>query len=154
MPVPGADQGEAPALRQGAPQPLAGERAAQIGGERRALADGVDPGFFARMGGHRRDIAGGKDLRVGRRAQGLVDRDKAALGQRQPGLGEPRGGTRLGHPQGFVERDAPAVGAEERSRLDAGDRAAGQQVDAALGENPLEQVAHPTIVRGQQRVAR
>ena len=78
MPVAGADQGQPAALRHGAPQPLAGERAAQIGGERRALADGVDPGFLARMGDHRRDIAGREDARIAGRAQGLVDRDKAA----------------------------------------------------------------------------
>ena len=105
------------------------------------------------MGGHRRDIAGGEDPRVGRRAQGLVDRDKAALGQGQPGVGEPRGGAGLGHPQGFVERDAPAAGADERSRLDTNDRAVGLHGNAVLGENPLEKVAHPTIVRGQQRIA-
>ncbi len=120
MPVAGADQGQPAPLRHGAAQPLAGERAAQIGGERRALADGVDAGLLARMGDHRRDIAGGEDARIAGRAQGLVDRDKAVRRQRQPGLGEPGRGAGLGHPQGLVEADPPAVGADQQRRARRG----------------------------------
>ena len=69
MRIAGPDQGQPAELRHGTTQPLPGERAAQIGAERQALADGVDPGFLARMGDHGRDIAGREDARIARRAQ-------------------------------------------------------------------------------------
>jgi hypothetical protein len=67
MPVPGADQCQSAALRHGATQSLAGERAPQIRNKRRALADRIYTGLLARMRDHRGDIAGGEYDRISRR---------------------------------------------------------------------------------------
>ena len=151
--VPGADQRQRALLRHGAPQPAAGEGAAQIGGERRTLADGVNPRLLARMGEHRRDVAGREDPRVSGRAQPVVDRDEALRRQRQTGVGEPGRGTGLGHPQRLVEFDPPAIGAEQNTRRDTHDGAAGEHGHPVIGEDLLEQPADPGIVRRQQRLA-
>ncbi len=140
-------------MRYGAARRLAGERAAQIGGERRPLADGVDAGLLARVGRHRRHVPGGENARIGGRAQGFVDRDKTGLGQRQSGVAEPWCGPRLGYPQRLVEFDPAAVGANQNPRLDTNHGVAGDEGDPAFGENLLEPPADAAVVRRQQRFA-
>ena len=144
--IPGADERQSALLRHGAPQSPPGERAAQIGGERRTLADRVNPGLLARMGEYRRDVAGREDLRVSGRAQPVVDRDEAFRRQRKAGVGEPAGGTGLRHPQRLVEFDPPAIGAEQNTRRDTHNGAAGVHGNPVIGEDLLEEPADPGIV--------
>ncbi len=153
MLVPRTDQRQPSPLRHGAPRLLAGERASQVRGERPALPDRVDSCLLARMSNHRRHVAHRENLRISGRTQRFVDRDKAPRCQRQPGLGEPEGGARFGHPQRLVEFDPSAVGANQRAGFDAEDFAVGQNRDPALGEDPLEEAADPAVVRRQQPFA-
>ena len=98
------------------------------------------------MGDHRRDVAGSEDPRVGGRPQGFVDGNETSGGERQPGLREPSGGTRLGHPQRLVEGDPLAVRADQRTPLDTENLAVGQQRDAALGKDLRKAPADAPIV--------
>ena len=99
----------------------------------------------------RRHVAGGKNPRIRRRAQAVVNRNKALGGLRQPGICEPGRGAGLGHPERFVKIDPPAIGAEQNPRRDTGDGAAGDHSNPVIGENPFEQPADPVIMRRQQR---
>jgi hypothetical protein len=105
------------------------------------------------MGEHRRDVAGSEDPRVRGRAQPVVDHDEALRRQRQAGVGEPGSGTGLRHPQRLVEFDPPAVCAEQNTRRDTHDGAAGDHCYPVIGEDPREQATDPGIMRRQQRLA-
>ncbi len=143
--VAGADQRQPALLRCRATRRLAGERTTQIGGERRPLADGIDPGLLARVGKHRRDVAGSEYARIGGRSQGFVDHDKTAIGQRQSGVGKPWCGARLGHPQRLVEFDPATIRADQHAGLDADNGIAGDERDPSIGEDSLE---HAGVRRG------
>ena len=153
MPVAGADQRQPAPLRHGAPQPLAGERAAQIGGERRALADGVDTGLLARMGDHRRHVAGGEDPRIAGRTQGFVDRDEAVRSVSGSPVSASQGAApaSVTHSASSKSTRLPSAQISDAGR-DPDDLAAGQHGDPALGEDPLEEPADAPVVRRQQRV--
>ena len=133
----------------------AGERPPQIVGERRPGAHCVDAGLVARMRRHRRDIAGGEH-RCGSagRAQRLVNQQKSAFVERQPGIGQKRRAARLGDPQRLVEFDRAAFGRDQPAGLDGSYRRVGQHPDAALFEDAGEQLAHAAVVRWQQTLAR
>ena len=78
----------------------------------------VDAGLLARMRRHRRDVAGGEYRCVARRAQRLVNHQKSALVERQPGIGQPWRAARLGDPQRFVESDRVAVRRDQPAGFD------------------------------------
>ena len=59
------DQRQPALLRDRAAERFACECAPEIGGERRPLAHGVDPGLFPWVGEHCRDIASGEDMLIG-----------------------------------------------------------------------------------------
>ncbi len=147
--VAGADQRETAALQDGTARFLAGEDAAEIVGELGTGAHRVDPGLLARMAFHRGDIADGEDGRVDGRALGFVGDDEAARGKRQAGVGKPRRGGGLGHPQGFVELDRVAAREDQAMRFDPHDRIPGGRADAAFGQHPREAAADARVVRGQ-----
>ena len=128
--VAGADDRKIAALRREGLRRLAEQGAAQIVGERRALADREHAGLGAGMGRHAWRSRRRRRLQDRRsRAQRRLDGEEAAFVERQAGAGEPFGGTCLGDDEDVVgfqalaglEMDgaAPRCGWSPRSRAAA-----------------------------------
>ena len=147
--VAGADDGEELFLRGEGFQGPVEQRAAQVFGQGRTLADREHARFRARVVDHGGDVAGGEDLRVGYRLQRVPEQHETVLVHLQAGVLHPGRGAGRGHPQDFVERDGVAVGATDAFRIRRHHRMPRVHADAAHLEQAGELFPGRPVVGGQ-----
>ena len=133
--LPGRDQIKRLTLRAKWPQRLPDQCPANIIGEHRAGTHGIDARLRQVAGGERDGVAGREHIGMACDAQGFVDLEKATGVERQPGLCQPVRRRSLRGPKDLISLDRRVAVEHQPSGLDAGDGGAGDDGDAALGEN-------------------
>ena len=128
------------------------DAAAQVLGQRWAVAHREDAGLLGRLRHEGGDIAGGEDVRLRTGLEVAIDRDETALidleiGARRPGLGSGRG--RQDH---LIDGDPFATGRDHVLLLQRHHLEIVMHDHAFPGEALAEIALHPRIVIGQDRV--
>ena len=151
--VSGGHQGQEPALGAEGPGAAPEEDAAQVTGERGALAHREHPGLLARMPDHRRDVAGREHVGMRRRPQRVVDPEEALVVDREAGRAGPGRGPGLRHPEDLVERHRRAVAEDHGPVAHRGHRLPQVHVHAPRPQHALEAPPRAGVVGGQNRLA-
>lgn len=144
--IPGADECQGSSLRCKCGQTLAGERAAQVSGERWALTDRVYPGLRPWVVDHGGDVAGSENVRVRGRSQAVVDGNEAPVIGGKPGVRDPRRRCSGCDPDRHVNRDPCAPGAVKRVWFHPRYFVCGKHFDLSRCQHVAEDASHSAIV--------